>query len=76
MDLNQENFDGPVGEAVGLIDRLQEYTLEFFAKDYQFIMQGLLEPDMRNNILSCYDEQHRPSVNEWNSIIMNGINVG
>lgn len=76
MDLNQENFDGPVGEAVGLIDRLQEYTLEFFAKDYQFIMQGLLEPEMRNNILSCYDEQHRPSVNEWNSIIMNGINVG
>ena len=76
MDLNQENFDGVVGEAVGLIDRLQQYTIEFFAADYPYIMRGLLEPEMRDKILACYDEAHRPSVDEWNSRVMNRINFG
>jgi hypothetical protein len=66
MDMNPDNFDGVVGEAVGLIDRLQRYTIEFFADEYSYIRQGLLDPEMRDKLLACYDDEHRPSIEEWN----------
>lgn len=72
--MNQDNFDGVVGEAVGLIDRLQQYTLDFFADEYQYIRLGLLEPKMRDKLLACYDDEHRPSIEEWNQKYSISIN--
>lgn len=73
IQTDESNMSGIVAEAVGLIDRLHDYTLNFFADDYQYIMEGLLDPEMRDKILSYFDEQHRPDVVSWNQGVMNKI---
>ena len=52
-------YDGPIGEAVGLLDRMNEYAFEFFSEEQDYIMQGLQEPEMRDKILSCFVEPYR-----------------
>ena len=73
IQTDESNMSGIVAEAVGLIDRLHDYTLDFFVDDYQYILEGLLDPKMRDKILSYYDDQHRPDVEIWNQGVMNKI---
>lgn len=73
IQLNEKNMSGIIAEAVGLIDRLHYYTLGFFADDYQYIMEGLLDSEMRDKILSYFDKQYRPDVVSWNQGVMNKI---
>ena len=73
IQIDESNMSGIVAEAVGLIDRLHDYTLDFFADDYQYILEGLLYPEMRDKILSYFDDQHRPDVEIWNQGVMNKI---
>lgn len=70
IDLNEVNIDSTVTVAVGLIKRLHKYTLAFFPKEQGYIVEGLLEPEMRDKILACYDEEHRPDVAKWNQDVM------
>lgn len=69
MEMNEHNRDGIIGEAFGLIIRLNTYMMNYYLMDYYDIMNGLLEPDMRDKILSCYDDKHRPSIEMWNQQI-------
>ena len=69
MEMNEHNRDRILCEALALIKRLNAYLMEYYLMDYHFIMNGLLEPDMRDKILSCYDEEHRPSIENWNQQI-------
>ena len=66
MQLDEQNINGVVGEALGLIMRLHKYTLAFYPEEQRYILEGLLEPDMRDKILACYDDKHRPDVAKWN----------
>lgn len=66
MQLDEQNINGVVGEALGLIMRLHKYTLAFYPEEQRYILEGLLEPDMRDKILACYDKKHRPDVAKWN----------
>lgn len=68
MNMNESNIDGLVGEALGLIHKLHSDTLAFYG-ERSYIISGLLEPEMRDKILSCYDEQYRPSVEKWDLYI-------
>ena len=74
IELNEENINGSVTEALGLIKRLHDYTLKFFAYEQSNILEGLLEPKMRDEILACFDEQHRPDIDTWNQDVMNKLN--
>jgi len=69
MEMNEHNRDGILCEALALIKRLNAYLMEYYLMDYYDIMNGLLEPDMRDKILSCYDDEHRPSIEMWNKQI-------
>lgn len=69
MGMNERNHDGIVTEAYALIKRLNAYMMNYYLMDYYDIMNGLLEPEMRDKILSCYDEEHRPSIEMWNQQI-------
>lgn len=73
IQMDEQNIQGIVAEAVGLIDKLHEYTLDFFKEDYQYIMEGLLDPDMRDKIISYFDEQHRPTIVMWENGVMNKL---
>ena len=73
MTMNPENIDAIVGAALSLIRRLHKYTLSYFSKEQLYILEGLIEPKMRNEILSCYDEEHRPDGSSWNNQVMNQI---
>lgn len=73
LDMNEYNRDGIIGEAFGLIKRLNTYAMCFFLMDYDEIMRGLLEPDMRDKILSCYDDKQRPSIKKWNKQVQDLI---
>lgn len=73
MKFDESNMDGVVAEGVGLLDRLHEYALEFFAENYQYIMEGLLDPKMSEKIRTYFDEQHRPDAATWNQGVMNKI---
>ena len=75
MKLNEENTDGVLAEGVGLIDRMIHYLSVFFAEERLFILEGLFEPDMRDKILACYDEKHRPSIEQWNTMVISLINA-
>lgn len=76
MGMNEHNRDGVLGEALGLIKRLNAYLMDYYLADYNYIMNGLLEPDMRDKILTCYDDKHRPSNEAWDHQIMNLIKEG
>ena len=69
MEMNERNFDGIIGETFHLIKRLNAYMMDYFMMDYEYIMNGLLEPEMRDKILDCYDDKHRPSVRKWNKLV-------
>jgi len=71
MDMNERNLDGVVGETFHLIKRLNAYMMHYYFLDYEYIMNGLFEPEMRDKLLACYDEQHRPSIEKWNQTIHN-----
>ena len=74
IELNEHNVSGVISEALGLIRRLHNYTLKFFALEQSYILEGLLDPEMRNEILACFDEQHRPDIDTWNQDVMNKLN--
>ena len=69
MEMNGRNLDGIIVVANKLIERLNAYVMYYYLLDYVYIMNGLLEPDMRDKILSCYDDEHRPSIEMWNQHI-------
>lgn len=73
MQLDEQNLHGVVAEAVGLIDRLYVYALDFFAEENQYILEGLLDSEMSEKIRSYFDEQHRPDAATWNQGVMNKI---
>lgn len=71
VELDEQNIDGVVGEALGLIKRLHKYTMAFYPEEQRYILEGLLDPDMRDKILACYDDEHRPDIETWNQDVMN-----
>ena len=71
IELDEQNINGVVGEALGLIKRLHKYTMAFYPEEQRYILEELLEPDMRDKTLACYDEAHRPDVATWNNGVMN-----
>lgn len=73
LQMDEQNMNGVVGEALGLIKRLHKYTMDFFPKEQGYIVEGLFEPKIRDKILSCYDEQHRPNTDKWNQDVMNKL---
>lgn len=73
IELDEQNIDGVVGEALGLIMRLHKYTMAFYPEEQRYILEGLLEPDMRDKILACYDDKHRPDIATWNQDVMNKL---
>ena len=74
IELDEQNINGVVGEALGLIKRLHKYTMAFYPEEQSYILEGLLEPEMRDKILACYDEEHRPDIAKWNQDVMNKLN--
>ena len=56
------------------MDKLNEYALKYFAMDILHIMNGLFDPEMRDKLLSCYDDKHRPSIEQWNKDVQDYIN--
>ena len=48
IELDEHNIDGIVCEALGLIKRLHKYTMAFYPEEQRYILEGLLEPDMRD----------------------------
>lgn len=71
IELDEQNIDGIVSEALGLIKRLHKYTMAFYPEEQRYILEGLLEPGMRDKILACYDDKHRPDIATWNQDVMN-----
>lgn len=66
MDMNEENRDGILSEALFLMNVLNRCTLSLYRSKVRYIMDGLLEPKMRDQILACYDDKHRPNIENWN----------
>lgn len=73
IKLNEETINGSITEAVGLIKRFHKYTLSFFPLEQRYILDGLFEPEMRDKILACYDDKHRPDIDTWNQNVMNKL---
>lgn len=74
INVNEHSFDGMLGEAVGLMDRMTSSIYLLYPEDYRFIIAGLLEPDMRDKLLACYDDTHRPSKEKWEQCVLAKIN--
>ena len=66
VEPDQSSFDGIIGEAVSLLDLMNQYVLSFFAAEKDHIYEGLLRPEIRDKILGCFDDKHRPTIEEWN----------
>lgn len=65
IELNEQNCDGIIGEALGLLDRMNMFVLDFYSEDNLYILEGLKEPEIRDKILACYSDIYRPSIAEW-----------
>ena len=75
INLDEQNIDGVLAEGVGLIDRMIHYLSVFFADERLYFLEGLFEPDMRDKILACYDDKHRPTIEQWNNMVLRLINA-
>lgn len=75
INVDEQNIDSVIPEVVGLIDRMIDYMSVFFADKRLFILEGLFEPNMRDKILACYDEKHRPTIEQWNNMVLGLINA-
>lgn len=73
MEMNEENRDGVLTEALALINLLIDEAMHFFAPERLYIMEGLFVPEMREKIRACYDDEHRPTVEQWNEYIRNNM---
>lgn len=73
IKMDEKNMNGIMSEAVGLIDRLHEYALDFFESDYMYIMEGLLVPETRDKIRTYFDDEHRPDAASWDMAVINKI---
>lgn len=73
ISMNENNINGIVSEADYLLQTLHEYTLRIFQEEHCYILEGLLDPKMRDQILACFDEQHRPSVEDWERDVSNQL---
>lgn len=62
----QRVFDGIIGEGVALLDLMNQCVLKLFGSEIYYIYEGLLRPQMRDKILKCFDDKHRPTIEEWN----------
>lgn len=52
IDTNKrESYSGIIAEGVGLLDKMIEYLMDFFADEREYIIQGLEEPEMCDKIL-------------------------
>ena len=68
---NRQNYDGVIAEAVGLLDRMNEYVMDFFVEERNYILQGLLEPKTRDQIITCYANPYRQHVaSQWEQGVM------
>ena len=74
MEMNEENRDGVLAEAIALINKMNQYALQFFSNDFLYIMEGFYEPKMRDKIFECYDNEHRPSNEQWDEMVRSSIN--
>ena len=74
LKFDESNYDTVIGEALGLLDRMNKYVFELYDSDTLHICYGLLEPETRDKILSCYDDKHRPTIIEWQNNLL-GINI-
>lgn len=73
IKMDEKNMNGIMSEAVGLIDILHEYALDFFESDYMYIMEGLLVPETRDKIRTYFDDEHRPDAASWDMAVINKI---
>ena len=74
MEMNRENRDSVISIELALVNRLNEYALNFFVRDIRYIFEGFYDPKMRDLILACYDDVHRPTIEQWNEIVRNSYN--
>lgn len=74
IDLDEQGIDGVIGEALGLLDRMYVYVMDFYDNDNLYILEGLTEPEMRDKIFACYDEKFRPSISEWEKKFLINMN--
>lgn len=74
IELDEQNCDGVIGEALGLLDRMNMYVMDFYSDETLYIIDGLKKPEMRDKILACYDDEHRPSIEEWDRQFSMNIN--
>lgn len=74
LKMDESNYDTVIGEALGLLDRMNKYVFDLYEDETLYICSGLLEPEIRDKILSCYDDKHRPTITEWQNSLF-GINI-
>ena len=48
------------------LEAIVQIPNDIFSSDTLYILEGLKEPEIRDKILACYDDEHRPSIEEWN----------
>ena len=66
MEMNQVNHDAILAEALALIKNLNNCLMNGFYSEIRYIMEGFYVPKMRDLILACYDDVHRPTIEQWN----------
>jgi len=74
--ITNKNADrnGLLIEGIGLLETMIDYILMFFKEEQFAIFQIFLEPYMQNKLFSCFDDEHRPNLNEWNSMVNRKLN--
>ena len=69
VDRNNLLFEG-----LALLETMIDYMLLFFKEEQFAIFQVFLESDLQKKLFSCFDDEHRPKVNEWNGMVFNKLN--
>lgn len=69
VDRNNLLFEG-----IGLLETMIDYMLLFFKEEQFAIFQVFLESDIQKKLFSCFDDEYRPKVNEWNGMVFNKLN--
>ena len=71
---NAIDCNGLLFEGIGLLETMIDYMLIFFKDDQFAIFTIFLESEMQKKLFWCFDDEHRPKVNEWNGMVYNKLN--
>ena len=72
---NKLDSESILVKGIALLETMIDYTLHFFKEEQFAIFTEFLQPDIKEKLFSCFDDEHRPKIAlGWDVMVYNKLN--